>query len=81
MVKLNFNAYGHDFERGLTILSGSPTTALYALALQRTKIDAEYTQCRLGGGQGHGPAERLENRERRDAYSMPHARRRRLNRS
>jgi hypothetical protein len=41
VVAFNFNAYGHDFERGLMILRDSLTAALGALDLQGEKIVAE----------------------------------------
>lgn len=42
MVAINFNVFGHDFERGLMILRDSLTAAIGALDEKRKEISGEY---------------------------------------
>lgn len=56
MVAFNFNAYGHDFERGLMILRDSLTAALDALDLQRRAVSAEYDAYSEGLKRGELPS-------------------------
>lgn len=55
MATFNFNAYGHDFERGLMILRDSLTAALQALDLQREKIGSEYDEYNAALARGELP--------------------------
>ncbi|MNS06317.1 hypothetical protein D3C72_377390 [compost metagenome] len=55
MVAFNFNAYGHDFERGLMILRDSLTAALRALDDQGAKVLAEYDAYNAALAEGKPP--------------------------